>query len=89
MAVHGALAVFNPKEEDRSEYSEKFTFYFTANGIIKDAKKRAIFLSCCGPVTFRLLRSLILNRALVNISFDELLMKVKEHKELQASVILC
>ena len=39
MAVHGALAVFNPKEEDQSEHSEKFTFYFTTNGIIKDAKK--------------------------------------------------
>ena len=33
MAVHGALAAFNPREEDWSEYSETLTFYFTANGI--------------------------------------------------------
>ena len=30
MAVHDALAVFNPQEEDWSEYSETLTFYFTA-----------------------------------------------------------
>ena len=32
MAVHGALAAFNPQEEDWSEYSERLAFYsFTAN----------------------------------------------------------
>ena len=55
MAVHGTLAAFNPQEEDWSEYTERLTFYFTANGITTDAKKRAVLLSCCGPVTFRLL----------------------------------
>ena len=59
MAVHGALAAFNSQEEDWSEYSERLTFYFTANGITTDAKKRAVLLSCCGPATFRLLRSLV------------------------------
>ena len=39
MAVHGVLAAFNPQEEDWSEYSERLTFYFTANGITADAKK--------------------------------------------------
>ena len=83
MAVHGALAAFNPQEEDWSEYSERLTFYFTANSITTDAKKRAILLSCCGPATFRLLRSLVLPSALDDFSFDDLVAKVKEHKEPQ------
>ena len=88
MAVHGALAAFNPQEEDWSEYSERLNFYFTANGITADAKKRAVLLSCCGPATFRLLRSLVLPKGLDEFSFDELVAKVKDHKEPQPSVIV-
>ena len=88
MAVHGALAAFNPQEEDWSEYSERLTFYFTANGITADAKKRAVLLSCCGPATFRLLRSLVLPKRLDEFSFDELVAKVKDHNEPQPSVIV-
>ena len=88
MAVHGALAAFNPQEEDWSEYSERLTFYFTANGITTDAKKRAVLLSCCGPATFRLLQSLVLPGNLDDFSFEELMTKMKEHKEPQPSVIV-
>ena len=83
MAVHGALAAFNPQEEDWFKYSERLTFYFTVNGITTDAKKRAMILSCCGPATLRLLQSLVLPSAL-----DNLMAKVKEHKELQPSVMV-
>ena len=85
MAVHGALATFNPQEED---WSERLAFYFTANGITTDTKKRAILLSCCGPATFRLLRSLVLPKGLDKFTFDELVAKVKDHKEPQPSVIV-
>ena len=86
MAVHGALAAFNPHEKDWSEYSERLTFYFIANGITTDAKKRAVFLSCCGSATFRLLRSLVLPGKLNNFSFENWWQKMKEHKEPQPSV---
>ena len=88
MAVHGALAAFNPCEEDWSEYSKRLTFYFSANGITMDTKKRAVLLSCCGPAIFRLLRSLVLPGKLDNFSFKELVTKMKEHKELQPSVVV-
>ena len=85
MAVHGAFAAFNPQKEDWSEYSERLTFYFTANGITTGIKKRAIFLSCCGPATFR---SLVLPKGLDEFTFDELVAKVKDHKEPQPSMIV-
>ena len=89
MAVHGALAAFKPQEEDWSEYTERLTFYFAANGITTDAKKRAVLLSCCGPATFRLsLRSLVLPVSLDEISFENLVKKMKEHREPQPSVIV-
>ena len=97
MAVHGSLAAFNPKEEDRSEYSERFDFYFTTNEITTDVKIQAILHSYYGPVTFWLIRSLILNRVFDNFSLDglvvkmkdKLMVKVKEHKEPQPSLIVC
>ena len=88
MAVHGALAAFKPQEEDWSEYTERLTFYFAANGITTDAKKRAVLLSYCGPATFRLLRSLVLPVSLDEISFENLMKKMKEHREPQPSVIV-
>ena len=53
-----------------------------------DAKKRAAFLSCCGPAIFRLLRSLVLLGKRNDLSFKKLLTKMKEYKELQPSVIV-
>ena len=88
MAVHGTLSAFNPQEEDWSEYAERLSFYFTANGITTDAKKRAILLSSVGPSTFRLMRSLVLPESLDSVSFDDLVKKVKEHKEPPPSVIV-
>ena len=55
MAVYGTLVVFNPRKEDWTEYAERLSFYFAANGITNDTKKRAILLSCVGLTTFRLM----------------------------------
>ena len=88
MAVHGTLAAFNPREEDWSEYAERLSFYFAANGITTDAKKRAILLSSVGPTTFRLMRSLVLPASLDSLSYDDLVSKVKNHKEPTPSVIV-
>ena len=57
MAVHGSLAPFNPKEEDW-EYTDRLSYYFTANGITDNAKKRAILISCYGPAAFCLMKTL-------------------------------
>ena len=56
MAVHGTLVAFNPREEDWTEYAERLSFYFAANGNTNDAKKCTILLSCVGPTTFRLMK---------------------------------
>ena len=76
MAVHGSLAPFNPEEEDWVEYTDRLSYYFTANGITDNAKKRAILISCCGPATFRLMKTLAFPDQLNDFTFAQLVEKV-------------
>ena len=84
MAVHGTLAPFDPDEEDWVEYTNRLS-YFTANGITDGARKRAILISCCGPVTFRLMKSLVFPEQLDDFSFQQLVEKVKVYREPKVS----
>ena len=59
MATYGKISPFNPTAGDWITYEEKLRFYFVANGIVDDAKKRSILLTLCGDQTFKLLRSLV------------------------------
>ena len=87
-AVHGSLAAFDSTTEEWTEYIKRLEFYFAANGITDAAKQRAVLLSCCGPSTFRLLRSLVLPTPLTEFSFKELVAKMKAHREPKPSVIV-
>ena len=88
MAVHGTLAPFDPDEEDWVEYTDRLSYYFTANGVTDAAKKRAILISCCGPATFRLMKSLVFPDQLSDFTFAQLVEKVKVHREPKASIIV-
>ena len=73
MVVHGSLVPFNPK---RKEYTDRLSYYFTANGITDNAKKRAILISCCGPATFHLIKTLAFPDQLNDFTFAQLVEKV-------------
>ena len=51
-------------------------------------KKQAILLSSVGSQTFRLMQSLFLPASLDSFSYDDLVSKVKAHKELALSIIV-
>ena len=87
-AVHGSLAPFDSAAEDWIEYIERLQFYFDTNGISDAAKQRAVLLSCCGPSMFRLLRSLVLPTPLTELSFKDLVAKMKAHREPKPSVVV-
>ena len=63
-------------------------YYFAANGITDGSKKCAILISCCGPATFRLMKSLVFPDQLSDFSFAQLVEKVKLHREPKASIIV-
>ena len=56
---------------------EILSFYYTVNGIIGNARNRAILLSSVGPPTFRLGQSLALPASLDIFSYDDLMSKVR------------
>ena len=88
MAVHGTLAPFEHDAEDWVEYTDRFSYYFTANGITDGAKKRTILISCCVPATFRLMKSLVFLEQLDDFSIQRLVEKVKLHREPKVSIIV-
>ena len=84
-AVHGSLAAFDSTSED---WTEHLQFYFDTNGISDTAKQQAVLLSCCGLSTFQLLRSLVLPTPLTELSFKDLVAKMKAHCEPKPLVIV-
>ena len=88
MVVHGTLASFDPEVEDWTEYTDRLSYYFIANGISDNAKKCAILISCCGPAIFHLIKSLVFPDSLTDFSFAQLVEKVRVHREPKTSTIL-
>ena len=71
------LTAFDSNTEEWTEYIERLEFSFTANGITDGAKQCKVLLSCCGPLTFCLMRSMVLPNPLTDFSFKELVAKMK------------
>ena len=86
--INGSLTAFDSASEDWTEYIERLQFHFDPNGTSDVAKQRAVLLSCCGSSRFRLLRSLVLPTPLTELSFKDLVVKVKAHREPKPSVIV-
>nr|XP_034968432.1 uncharacterized protein LOC118083738 [Zootoca vivipara] len=61
------------------DYAERFEFYATARGITDAAKKRATFLSCCGPETFELAKALLAPVKLQDASLRDIIAKMTSH----------
>ena len=45
VGLHGVVVAFDPELEDWLEYVESHTYYFAANDITSEAKKKAILLN--------------------------------------------
>ena len=57
MASVGKIGVFESEKEEWRHYIERLEFYFEANDVKDDGKKKAILLSVCGPAAYRTIRS--------------------------------
>ena len=79
MAVHGHLGEFEASKDDWKSYIERAKQYFTANEVTSAAKKRAILLSACGPVTYRVIRDVLTPEAPTDVALDVLIEKMSKH----------
>ena len=69
-------------------FTEKLSFYLTANGITDEDKQRAILLSACGITTYKLPKTLVAPIELTSKSFSDLIKLAQEHHNLKPSVIM-
>ena len=86
--LHGKASAFDPQQEDWIEYVERLELYFMANNIENLSKKRAIFLNAAGPSTYRLVKTLAIPGKPTDLSFDEIVEKVKTHFHPKPSPII-
>ena len=88
MTSHGRLPEFSGSAAEWDVFAKQLKFYFTANGISDAAKQRAILLSSCGTVTYKLLKTLVAPAELTSKSFAELVLLAQEHYDQKPSVIM-
>ncbi|CAI5796935.1 Hypothetical predicted protein [Podarcis lilfordi] len=74
------LEPFQPSEPDTWEdYVERFEFFAEAQGITDASKRRATFLSYCGPETFKLAKALLAPAKLSETSLKDILACLTSH----------
>ena len=79
MATFGKIDEFDASKEEWSQYVERLTQFFLANGIDEAEKKRAVFLSVIGPATFKLLRNLLAPEKPGEKAYDALITTLSSH----------
>ena len=86
--VHGSVGQFSGIAEEWPSYVERLQFYFAANDVDGDRKKRAILLSCCGSATYSLIRSLVAPSKPDEVSLQAIIDKVNAHYNPRPSAIV-
>ena len=80
MAVlFGNVGEFVPPQEEWTQYEDKISHFFTANGIEDDDKKCAVFLSMVAPSTYKLLCNLITPKKPGELLYDQLVQALRKH----------
>jgi hypothetical protein len=78
MPTHGRVSEYNSGEDFHS-YVEQLGFYFSANDVTDNNKKKAIFLSCCGKETYCVARNVVQPETLVNTEYTDIIKALTEY----------
>jgi hypothetical protein len=87
--IHGSIDRYcGQNVEDWDLYTEIMDQYFISNNITDDDKKRAVFLTCVGPDTYKLIRNILAPVKPDTKTFTELCKVVKDHLDPKPSKIV-
>ena len=86
--LFGDIAEFNKSSDDWESYHERLEFYFAANEVDDDGKKKAILLSSVGSDTYKLVRNLVSPSSPKDKTYDELTAVLKNHFSPAPSITL-
>ena len=75
----GAIGEFNPAQEQWTQYKERLSHFFTANGIAKGEKKKAVLLTVMGRTAYKLLRNLLTPNTLTETSLARIEEVMESH----------
>ena len=81
MSLHRIIKEFNSTVQNITDYIDRIQFYFEANSVTEDTKKRAVLLTVIGPQQFRLLKDLCAPAKPGTKTFEELSQQLKNHHE--------
>jgi hypothetical protein len=72
VAVVGIVPQFViPTKQEWSKFKDKLNFYFEANVIVEDNRKRAILLSSTGDLTFEIVHNAKSEKPIAKLSLEE------------------
>ena len=86
--AHGKLSTFDQHSESWTSYSERLGYYFTANDITDETKKKSILLSCSGAAVYDLLKNLLQPTCPNDKSYDELVKVLSDYFNPKPSTIV-
>ena len=86
--TYGNIGEFDQALENWEAYIERMEQYFVANKVTSDAKKKAILLSTCGPLTYSTISSLAVPDKPMALDYSSLQMLTKKHYNPKPSVIM-
>ena len=75
----GQPGAFEAAEETWTQYSERVNYFFQANGITNEAKRKATLLAIVGLSAYKLLRSLVSPAKPDEKSYEELVKAMEKH----------
>ena len=75
----GKIDEFDSATEEWKQYEERLGHFFSANGIDKDEKKRAVLLTLIGPTTYKLLSNLIAPQKPGGVEYSSLVKTLADH----------
>ena len=84
----GHIGPFVEGQEEWPQYAERVEHFFTANGIKRDDKCLAVFLSIIGPQMYTLLANLVAPKKPGEKKYEDVVKELKKHYNLQPSEIM-
>ena len=86
-AKHGRLTEFHPGVDTVDDYEDRFLLYCDANGIGEGPKRKAIFLTSVGAMTYTLLKNLVSPQKPQELELKALVALLKTHYQPKIIVI--
>ena len=86
--LHGIVSPYDGNQEEWVEYAKRLENYFIANDINDVAKRRAILLNGVGASTYQLIKTLALPGTLKELTFEQIIERVRDHFNPKPSQII-